>query len=333
MDERYRANIPKYFLYSVLRGAASGTPVVLWVVFLQRHYGYDLTAVTLLDLPFWLGKFLFEIPTGVVADRFGRRPSLALGALLGSGIWIVFATAGDFWVMAGAQFLGGLAATFSSGAAEAILFETMQKLGRGDEYAKIAGRAGAIQTASALGAGLVVGLIAAVDLVLPVIITAALIALTLVPIATFRETGGSRPGGDPAPRYSTIVRQAVGTLRASGHLRGAMTYLVVLSSIGFYAEVFLQPYALAVGLPLAALGAVTAAVQGLSIAGGLAVPGAQRLLGRRGVLYGAPVGLVLCLLLLGLAGGWTGLAAAALAAFLFAVAQPIMLGVVQGQVG
>jgi MFS family permease len=108
---------------------------VLWVVFLQQQYGFTLTQVTLLDLPFWIGKFIFEIPTGVVADRYGRRLSLAISAGLSSLTWLVFSLSGSFWVLAAAQFAGAFGATFSSGADEALLYETIKALGREQEYA------------------------------------------------------------------------------------------------------------------------------------------------------------------------------------------------------
>ncbi len=321
-----------------MRGAATGTPIVLWVVFLQQHYGYSLTEVTLLDLPFWLGIFLFEIPTGIVADKYGRKLSLSLSAIIGCAIWLVFALSGDFLVMASAQFIGGLAVTFSSGADEALLFETMKVLGREDEYAKVAGRARATRTVSAMLAGLAVGAIASVDLVLPAFITSALIGATLIPILSFRETRGAsqasegkRQEGKSLP-YTQIVAQAVAALREHATLRWAIAYLVVLGCVGFYVEVFLQPYTLAVGLPVVALGVVMVGVQGMSIAGSLAVPRAQKRIGTDRLLLGVPLLLVVCLLLLGVAPVVPILIMAAIAAFLFALTQPVLLAVIQGRV-
>lgn len=340
MEQKYRSNIVKYFILSALRGAATGMPIVLWVVFLQQHYGYSLTDVTLLDLPFWLGMFLFEIPTGIVADRYGRKLSLALSGIVGTIVWLVFASSGEFLVMASAQFVGGLAVTFSSGADEALLYETMKALGREDEYAKVSGRARAIRTASAMIAGLAVGAIASVDLVLPAIITAVLVGSSLIPILSLTETRGTSRaaqgnGGEEkltSVAYSQIVRQAISALREHVTLRWAIAYLVVLSCVAFYAEVFLQPYTLSVGLPVFALGVVMVAVQGMSIAGSLAVPRVQKAVGTQIVLFGAPVLLVPCLLLLGMVPVMPVLIVAAMSAFMFALTEPVLRAVIQGRV-
>lgn len=341
-------NITRYYIFSLLRGASLGTPIVLWVVFLQRHYGFSMTEVVLLDLPFWVGKFLFEIPTGVVADKFGRRVSLAIGAVMSSLIWMVFALSGSFWVLALAQLVGALAATFQSGADEALLFESLRAVGREQDYARISARAGAVGTLSSMLAGLAVGLIAATNLVLPVVLTSLLTALTLIPILGMQETVGkadpqpvdSKPAGptneDPPAvaedSYLSIVRQALAALRGQAILRWAAAYLVLLGCVSFYAVTFLQPYTLEVGLPVAALGPVMVAVQGMSVAGALAVPLAQRVLGSRTLLFGVPLLLVPGLVLIGLAPGWPVLAIAALLSFLFSLTQPILLTVLQSRV-
>ena len=348
-------NITRYYIFSLLRGASLGTPIVLWVVFLQQHYGFSMTEVVLLDLPFWVGKFLFEIPTGVVADKFGRRVSLAISAVMSSLIWMVFALSGSFWVLAMAQFVGALAATFQSGADEALLFESLQAAGREQDYARISARAGAVGTLSSMLAGLVVGLIAATNLVLPVVLTSLLTALTLIPILGMKETvgtagalpvgtagalpadkGPAAPASEGPPAaaqdsYLSIVHQAFAALREQAILRWAAAYLVLLGCVSFYAVTFLQPYTLEVGLPLAALGPVMVAVQGMSVAGALAVPLALRILGSRVLLFGVPLLLVPGLVLIGLAPGWPVLVVAALLSFLFSLTQPVLLAVLQSR--
>ena len=63
--------------------------------------------------------FIFEIPTGVLADSYSRRLSVILGvfilgiAFLVNGLWPIF------WVIALAQVLWGIGYTFTSGAHQA----------------------------------------------------------------------------------------------------------------------------------------------------------------------------------------------------------------------
>ena len=63
--------------------------------------------------------FLFEVPTGVVADTYGRRLSLAIAFLVQGAAWILVGAVPEFWVIAVAWFVWGIGATFESGAYQA----------------------------------------------------------------------------------------------------------------------------------------------------------------------------------------------------------------------
>src|SRR6185312_16198003 len=78
---------------------------------------------------FTVGEALFEVPTGVVADTWGRRRSYLLGAatllvstLLYLMMWRMRA---PFWGWATASVLLGLGFTFFSGATEAWLVDAL----------------------------------------------------------------------------------------------------------------------------------------------------------------------------------------------------------------
>ena len=78
---------------------------------------------------FTAGMVIFEIPTGVVADTWGRRTSYLLGAatlllstLLYLAMWHVHA---PFWAWAVTSALLGLGFTFFSGATEAWLVDAL----------------------------------------------------------------------------------------------------------------------------------------------------------------------------------------------------------------
>src|SRR5262245_11843749 len=68
---------------------------------------------------FTAGMMLFEIPTGVVADTWGRRMSYLLGTLTLSGstflYWLLWKTDASFWLWAVVSILLGLGFTFFSG--------------------------------------------------------------------------------------------------------------------------------------------------------------------------------------------------------------------------
>lgn len=339
-----RTNLYFYSIFAILRGAAVSVSIVLWVIFMQQHYGFSMTEVTLLDLPFWAGKFIFEIPTGVVADRFGRKLSLAISSGLSAVIWMVFSLVGNFWLLVLAQFIGALAATFSSGADEALLYESVRGLGREDEYARISGRMRAIEVIASMLAGVGVGLLATVDLVLPVRLASLLIALQIIPVICMKETiqPAAEARSHSAEPYLQTVRRAFGLLREIPAVRWAVTYQVVLGCVAFYASAFFQPFALEAGMGLALIGPLTMLLQLAGVAGSLSVARLQEKLGSLRLLYAAALLVAPGLALVGAArllhgpgaagGAGLWLSSLCFTTFLFSMTQPLLLAVLQAQV-
>lgn len=72
---------------------------------------------------FTLGMVIFEIPTGVVADTWGRRASYLLGtitlALTTALYWLMWLWQSPFWAWALVSALLGLGFTFFTGAVDA----------------------------------------------------------------------------------------------------------------------------------------------------------------------------------------------------------------------
>ena len=152
LSERYARNIPIYYLFQFATGFLIWVPV--WIIFLQDERGLSLTQVGLMEAVFWVSMMLFEVPTGAVADRFGRRTSLALGGFLFTGGTVFFVLADGFVGLAISYVIMAISMTLYSGSGHALLFDTLRTLGRSREYEKHMGRSEALMTGALLGAAL-----------------------------------------------------------------------------------------------------------------------------------------------------------------------------------
>ena len=89
---------------------------------------------------FSAGMFLFEIPTGVVADTLGRRASYLLGtvtlAVTTVLYYLLWVWESPFWAWAVVSVLLGLGFTFFSGAVDAWLVDAL----RATKYTRHASR-------------------------------------------------------------------------------------------------------------------------------------------------------------------------------------------------
>ena len=113
---------------------------------------------------FTAGMVLFEIPTGVVADTWGRRVSYLLGTVTLAGatllyylLWVVGA---PFWRWAVVSMLLGLGFTFFSGAVEAWLVDALHLDGYEGGLETVLGRGQIVGGVAMLGGSVAGGVIA-----------------------------------------------------------------------------------------------------------------------------------------------------------------------------
>jgi MFS transporter, DHA3 family, tetracycline resistance protein len=131
--------------YALSFGAHLPTWVVMAVYLVQELHLSPLQLV-LMGTAMEGAVFLFEVPTGVVADTYSRRLSLVIG-YLGMGLaWIAVGLVSAPWLIIALWAVWGLSYTFTSGAEEAWIADEMgaDKVGsvflRGARY----GQAGAV---------------------------------------------------------------------------------------------------------------------------------------------------------------------------------------------
>lgn len=152
---RYARNVPIYYLFQFSTGFLIWIPV--WIIFLQEERGLSLTQVGLMEAIFWIAMMLAEVPTGAVADRWGRRTSLLLGSVLFTAGTIAFAMSPGFGGIAVSYVILAISGTLYSGAGHALLYDSLRALGRTREYEKHVGRSEAMMTGALLGAALLGG--------------------------------------------------------------------------------------------------------------------------------------------------------------------------------
>ena len=122
----------KVQLYALIRFSLSfafGTILPVYVLYF-RHYQINLFEIGLLAAIFEVSILVFEIPTGLIADIFGRRISVILSAfvsLISGLVFILFPFLTGFII---AEIVSGLGETLRSGALDAWLVDSMKQEGK-----------------------------------------------------------------------------------------------------------------------------------------------------------------------------------------------------------
>lgn len=99
-------NLPGWFMHPV------------YPIFLQSR-GLDLFQVGLVLAIFQFGTFLFEVPTGAVADLYGRKVSFLLSCLVRMLAFSMYSVAEGFTACAVAEIVDAFGVTLASGAIDA----------------------------------------------------------------------------------------------------------------------------------------------------------------------------------------------------------------------
>ena len=145
------ANIWKFYALEVLSGFTFFYNEI--VVLYYQHFHLTFTEISIIMVTAMAATVVFEVPTGAFADLYGRKVSLFLSGVLGLCGLVLIAGSSTFPFFVAASFFLGLAFAFSSGARNALLYDSLKELNREKEYLKVKSRLEAIF--------LVIGIIAA----------------------------------------------------------------------------------------------------------------------------------------------------------------------------
>jgi DHA3 family tetracycline resistance protein-like MFS transporter len=231
--------------------------------------GLDPLRLVLLGTALEVAIFLFEVPTGVFADTFGRRRSVIVGCvLMGSGFALEGAVP-EFLTVLAAQAVWGVGYTFVSGALEAWVADEAPDRDLGNVYLR-GEQADYLGSFVGIPASVLLGLVA---LNLPLLtggaltITLGLALVFAMPERNFR----------PSPREGrSSIRHAAATARGGVRLVRSKPVLLILLAAALFAgmseegfdRLYVKHFLDGVGLP--AVGSLEPVVWfGIIGAGGL----------------------------------------------------------------
>ena len=295
----YQANIWKFYIHTFLLNFQLWWPI--WIIYLQEERGLSLGQVTLLEVPFYLSIVVLQIPAAAIADRWGRRTNLVLGALLTATAVTVFGLAETYQLILFSYLIWGVGIAFLTGADAAFLYDSLKALGREADYQKIYGGAWAVLSAAGL-AGTLAGapLAAATSLPFPVILSGAIAALSCLAALTFTEPRPSRRDEAQLP-YRQVMQESIHLALHQPTVRYAILFFGVMTIGGIAPVFFFQPFLMRHNIDLSQVGFWQTPMRLMGILGALVAYRVVSSLGERRTFLIMPVALVASYALL---GGW-----------------------------
>jgi DHA3 family tetracycline resistance protein-like MFS transporter len=225
-----------YALYLTMQGALALFTGIIFTassIYQVTVAGLTPLQLVLVGTTLELSVFIFEIPTGVVADVYSRRLSIIIGMfLIGLG-FLLEGTFPIFWTILLAQVLWGVGYTFTSGATEAWITDEIGEAAAGRAFLR-SNQVDQIASLAGIGLGVLLG---SLRISLPIQIGGLLIALLGLFLALFMPETGFKPAPseerDSWHKLAHTFREGVATVRARPAL---LTILSVGLVYGLYSE-------------------------------------------------------------------------------------------------
>ncbi|MBI4262216.1 MFS transporter [Candidatus Uhrbacteria bacterium] len=114
-----------YLFFTFLTKFGQSFIFATYTIFLLSR-GLNLFEINLVNFVFYTTLFLFEIPTGAIADVFGRKMSFILACLFAAASSLLYAATQSFAGFALAEALGAIGITLASGAFQAWLVDKLK---------------------------------------------------------------------------------------------------------------------------------------------------------------------------------------------------------------
>jgi MFS family permease len=301
MTDGARAVRRTYLLLTMLSTLAASLIWGINTLFLLDA-GLSIAEAFVANAFFTAGQVVFEVPTGVIADTWGRRASYLLGAgtLLASTLLylLMWDLQAPLWGWAIASILIGLGFTFFTGAVEAWLVDALAAHGFTGGLDAMFARGQVVAGVAMLTGSVAGGFIAqATNLGVPYLVRSGLLLVTLATAALFMQDEGFIPsrGKGATAEMRRLLRASVDHGWRVPPLRWVMLAQPFTAGVGLYAFYAMQPYLLELyGDPDAfgIAGIAAAVLAGAQIVGGLSVELVRRVFRSRTtvLLTGVTVG-------------------------------------------
>lgn len=255
---------------------------------------------------FTVGMVVFEVPTGVVADGWGRRVSFLLGtvtlAVSTYFYYLLWQLSAPFWWWAVVSVLLGLGFTFFSGAVEAWLVDALRFEGYEGGLEAVLGKGVMVSGVAMLLGSVAGGVIAqATNLGVPFLIRVGVLLAMFVVAFRLMHDVGFTPERSAHPLRATraVLRASTENGLKNPPVRYVMLAAPFSAGVGIYVFYALQPYLLELfGDPRAysVAGLAAALVAGAEVLGGWLAPRIRRRVHRRTTVLIVSVGLAAMIL-------------------------------------
>ena len=245
-----RRNLFALYLIKLSKWFSLVMPII---VLFYEEQGLGLHEVFVLKSVYSVAAVALEIPSGYLADVWGRKRCLLWGSVLFFLGYLLYSFTGAFSAFLCAELLLGAGQTLVNGADSALLYDTAAHYKAEQHYLRYEGRLTMIGNFAEAIAGIFGGLLAAYSLRFP-FYGQAIVAFIGIPAAlAIREYNHSRAVRNPAGEMLRIIRYSLGENKV---LRYNILFSGIIGAATLTMAWFVQPILMQLQTPTSYYGVI-----------------------------------------------------------------------------
>ncbi|WP_167578680.1 MFS transporter [Jeotgalibacillus proteolyticus] len=287
--------------------------------------GMSVLDVVLVEIIFGVTVILLEVPSGMLADRIGRRPLIICGIFLEGVMFAIIFFAHSFWAFAFAIVCSGAGGALLSGANNALLFDTLANGEKEQYFDWHLGRLQAVKLISAIFAAMAGSLLAVrLDFEFTYLLSLCSIGIAFLLSLLLKEY--FTPSTEKYESSGTQIRDSFLFFTANPALLYILMLGIVIGLAASFTEEFWQLYLVDAGIAIYFFGIFSAASMVIQIPGGLLAHYVKNRFTRKALLRSALFIGALSLILSAFSVDWLGAISLLLLLLVSGITEPIVLG-------
>ncbi len=248
MSKKLPQNTVQLYLIKVAKWFNLIMPIV--VLFCQEN-GLNMSQIFILKSVYSIAMVATELPSGYLADVWGCRRTLLIGAVLGTFGMAIYSFSASFASFLMAEVVLGIGFSFVSGADSAMLYDSLKAENRENEYTKFEGRITSAGNFAEALAGVLGGFLATFALRTPYFFQIGVAAIGIPAAIMLKEP-------QHAIERTHLKMKEILSIIAVTYRQREMRSAIMISSLTGAATLtyawFVQPYFQEAGVPVSVFG-------------------------------------------------------------------------------
>ncbi|CDM69965.1 putative transport protein [Clostridium bornimense] len=184
MNNKLKRNVNIDYIYCFIKNFDISSAI--WVLYMV-HKGLPLWQIGIVEGIFHIASFLFEVPSGALADLFGRKNVIIVGRLCSAISAVINLVSNNILGFSIGFTISALSYNLNSGSEEALVYDSLKKIGEEKSYLKVNSRLNLIIEISQGLATFIGGILAEYSYVYCYITVIIISLLSMIPAMLFKE--------------------------------------------------------------------------------------------------------------------------------------------------